>query len=413
MSLFSKLFGKRWNITRRVDGSWSYMLNGSDGFGGFGGDYLDLSLKNIALFTALDIRSTMFSRGRVFVKDKEGNEIEDDPFLKLIKNPNYAQSQQDLLYSHLWFKSLGNNLTRAIPNRVGSNVDVRDLDKVKAIENLIPSCIDYKDVNKVSSLVVSKSQIKQLEDRKINYKISGVDTDIRVGDIAFFYDVTNNMTDESYFKSPSRIDALIPALMNIQEAQSAKNVNLKHSKKWLVTNQSKDQYGKEDLKPEEKDEIEGRFMQKDIMATNAGVKAESLAVDMRKLLYDDGTAADAIKVFSAYGIPKDVLNWWMNGQSTYDNKDAAVAEWIQNSIQFEASDWGNTWSSFFRYEEEGKTIGMDYSHLPIMQVLEKKRIETLKERVDIAKVLYDMQVPTAKALEISGLEENIDIDGKS
>mgnify|MGYP000318388604 CR=1 FL=1 len=394
-------------VTRRTDGSWSYFLDDSDSFANHTGNYLKLSLSNIALFTALDLRSTMFSRGRVYLADEKGKEIDKDPILDLFKNPNFAQSQQDFLYSHLWNKSLGNNVSRVIPNRSGLNVNVREIAKVSSIENLIPSLIDYKEVNKVKEFIISETQKKALLDKKLKYTLSGSEHEIPLNQLAFFYDVTNNMTDESYFKSPSRVKALIPSLLNIQEAQSAKNVNLKHSKKWLLTNKGGDTYGKTDLKTEEKKEIEERFLHKDVMATNADVKAESLAPDLRKLMLDDAVASDAMKVFSAYGINKDVINWWMNGQSTHANKEFGIVDWIQNSIQFEADDWGNTWTSFFGYDEQGKKLKIDYNGLPIMQSLELKRIETLKERASIVQTLVKAGAKYEDALKISGLEENM------
>lgn len=405
MGFFGNLFNRKYKVIRLKDGSYSYE-EGLDSFGNFTSNYLKLSLENVALFTTLDMRSTMFSRGRVVLKDSSGKEIEKDPILDLFKNPNFSQSQQDFLYSHLWNKSLGNNITRVVPRATGTNVNVRDISKAASIENLIPSCIDYRDINKVGQFIISNTQKKAFQEQKIKYTISSKEHEIPISQLAFFYDVTNNMVNESYFKSPSRITALLPALLNIQETQSAKNVNLKHSKKWLVTNQGKDSYGKEDLKNDEKLEIEENFHNKDIIATNAMVKGESLNVDFRKLMYDDSIASDAMKVFSAYGINKDVLNWWMNGQTTYDNKQYGVVDWIQNSIQFEADDWGNTWSNFFGYNKEGKNLTMDYSHLPIMQLLEKKKIETIKERADIMESLIKSQVPYADALRISGLDEN-------
>lgn len=385
-------------------------MNSNDGFGAHSGNYLDLSLSNIALFTALDIRSSMFSRGRIGVKDiKSGKDIENDPFLKKIANPNFAQSQQDFLFSHLWFKSLGNNMTRVITTLKNST----DIEKVAALEHLIPSCVDYKKINKVGDFIISRSQKKKVLESEITYNVSGVKHTIPVEQLAFFYDVTNNMTDESYFKSPSRIAAMIPDLLNIQEGQSSKNVNLKHSKKWLITNNSKDDYGKETLKVDEKQEIEERFLNKDIMATNAMVKAESLAVSLQKLGIDDSIASDSMRVFSGFGLNKDIINWWANGQTTYDNKAFGLVDWIQNDIQFEGNDFSNTWSNFFKYEEQGKKIYIDYSDLPIMAILEEKRIETVERLSTIVKTLVDAGASYKEALTISGLEEKIKQHEKS
>ena len=238
MSWFSNLFnGKKIKVTRTKDGTWSYFQD-KDSFEHYSGHYLDLSYKNIALFTALDLRSTIFSTGKPILKNADGDIIDSHPLLDLFKNPNYAQSQQDYLYSHLWFKSLGNNIARVIPKRPKGKPN--DLSNAYGIENLIPSCIDYREVNKVQDFVFAPSQKEEVENQEIKYTIGAKDHLLRVGDLAFFYDVTNNMIPDSYLKSPSRITALLPDLLNIQEAQSAMNGNLKHSKKWLISNKFND-----------------------------------------------------------------------------------------------------------------------------------------------------------------------------
>ena len=403
MSWFSNLFnGKKIKVTRTKDGTWSYFQD-KDSFEHYSGHYLDLSYKNIALFTALDLRSTIFSTGKPILKNADGDVIESHPLLDLFKNPNYAQSQQDYLYSHLWFKSLGNNIARVIPKRPKGKSN--DLQNAHGIENLIPSCIDYREVNKVQDFVFAPSQKEEVENQEIKYTIGAKDHLLRVGDLAFFYDVTNNMIPDSYLKSPSRITALLPDLLNIQEAQSAMNVNLKHSKKWLISTKVNYNNGAMDMRPDEKKEVEDSFHYKDVIATNADVATESLIVDFRKLMYDDIIASASLRVFSAYRITKDVLNWWKDGQTTYDNRGHGVVEFIQGSMKFEADDWGSTWVNYFGLEEEGLKLSLDFSEHHVMNLLEVKRSEGMERKSRIVKTLTDAGVPYEEALELSGLKD--------
>lgn len=395
-----------YKATRRVDGSWSYFLDPTSQFGN-SSDHLNLSLTNIALFTAFDIRSTMFSRAKVVVVDSNDKEIEDDPFLQLIANPNFCESQSDHLKKHLWFKSLGTGITRAMPKRKGA--DIHQIENVDALEHLIPSLVDYQDFQKHGDFVRSRSQKKEINERQIKYKISGKDHLIDVKDLAFFYDVACNMTDEGFFKSPSRIDAVHNELKNIQEAQSSKNKNLVFSAKWLATNKGMEMNVKTALKPDEKQEIEQNLFNKSMNATNADVNVEALANDMRKLMLDGSLSADAMRVFSVFHINRNVLDWWEKGGSGLGDNgsmiEKGVAEWIQNSIQLEGDDYANTWTTFFGYQEQKKKIKLIYSDLPVMQVLEKERIQGVKTQADILKTLIDSQVPLKDALRISGLDE--------
>ena len=400
------LFKRGWKATRRNDGTWSYFIDPVTQFRSTG-DHLNLSLTNIALFTAFDMRTTMFSRARVFVEGKDGKEIEDDPFLKLLQNPNFCESQSDFLKKHLWFKSLGTAMTRVMPKR--KNANVHDIDNVDALEHLIPSLVDYQDFNKYGNFVRSRSQKKEIEEQEILYKISGKDHKIPVKDLAFFYDIACNMTDEGFFKSPSRVDSISHELRNIQEAQESKNKNLVFSAKWLAINKGVEMTVRTNLKDDEKQEIEQNLFHKSMNATNADVTVEALANDMRKLMLDNSIAADAMRVFGAYNINRNVLNWFQNGQSSLSESgskiEKSVAEWVQNSIQLEGDDFANTWTTFFGYHEQDKKIRFDYSHLPVMQVLEKERIEGIKKQADIFKILIDSGMVLDEAKRISGLDE--------
>ena len=139
------------------------------------------------------------------------------------------------------------------------------------------------------------------------------------------------------------------------------------------------------------------------MATSKNLDVHSLASDFRKLMLDDSCASSFQKIASAYGIPSDVVSWFLNGQSTYENKKVAIAEWIQNSIQFQADDTANTWTSQFNYQNEGKKIVIKYDHLPAMQVMEEQRMNATSKKIEIAKGLVELGVEAEQAREYVGL----------
>jgi hypothetical protein len=389
--------------TRNNNGAWSYFLNGTNSFGR-NIDYLKLSLENIALFTALDIKSTMMSRGRVSVIDlKTEKEIENDPFLLKIANPNPFQSQQDFIRQHEWFKSLGTNVVRTI--KIRDNGKASDIANVKYFNNLIPSCIDWKEVNKVDKMIVSDKDFQKLQEREIEYTVGDKTYKLKIADLEFFYDISNGMVNDSAFKSSSRIDSLIPALQNITQSQISKNINLQFSAKFIATNKGSEMQMQTNLEPDQKRDIENAISSDGIMATSADIEIKSLANDFRRLLYDDSVAADAMKVFSAYGINRDVVNWWMDGASTYNNRESGVLDWIQNSIQYGADDWGNTWTNAFGYQEQGKKIRMTFEHLPIMKKVEVNRIEFIQKKAEILKTLVESGASFESASNIVGFDE--------
>lgn len=380
------------------------MVGGNSTIGGES-DYLDLSLTNIALFTALDVKTSMLSRGRVSVIDiKSEKEIENDPFTKLISNPNPFQSQQDFIKQHFWFKGLGNNVVRTI--KIRDNGKAKDINNVKYLNNLVPTCINWKEINKINKMVMSDKDYTSLMDKEIEYMIGDNRYPIKVADLEFFYDVSNGMTNNSLFRSKSRIDSLLPSLENIKQAQISKNINIQFSSKFIATNKGQAAAGgySRPLETDQKNEIERAMSSNGIMATNADVDIKSLANNFNQLKYDDGINADAMKVFSAYGINPDVLNWYFN-KSTYDNKNQGLLDWLQNSIQVEADDWANTWTNAFGYQEQGKKIQMTFNHLPIMKAIEVERIEFIKKKSEILESLVRSGATFESAMKMLGITD--------
>lgn len=379
-------------VVRNSKGGWEYTTV-PDSFSEHA-DYLKEALTNVALFTVLDLRATLFSRARIEVQDLKGKPIENDPFLDRMAEPNYSQSQQGFLYQHEFFKGTGNNITRVISTRP------YDITKVHSLENLVPSEVDYANVNKTNKFIFAQSDIEEARKSKIRYSIGGSQIEIPVEELIFFYDISNGLTKESRYKSQSRIDALIPALANVAEAQKSKNINLKMSSKHIVSSGLTSGEGMRDgLQAGEKHEIEHNLFRKNIMASESNLNVSSLANDFRKLLFDDGTAADLLKIAGAYGISKDVLNWYMSGASTYENKNTALVDFIQNTIQAEGDDFANSMETYFGYRKQGKQIKLTYDHLPVMQIIREKETDAIKNRVEIAKGLIDLGMSPEKAME--------------
>jgi len=347
----------------------------------------------------------MVSRGRPIVTDLSGKEIDNDIFVQKMSNPNFFQSQQDYIYQHQWFKMLGNNVVRVIKNR--SNGSARDINNVKSFNNLVPSCINWKEVNKIDKMIISKGDYQDLLKKEIEYKVGDEDYDIPVSDLVFFYDIANGMVNNSVFKSPSRIAALEPALKNIQLAQRSMNINLQWAHKFIASNESSEMNVAQDLSPEERHRIEETIFQKNLIAANAKINIESLAPDFRKLQYDQGIAANCTRVATEYGVNRDVLNWYLEGSSTYDNRENGILQWVQNTIQQQADDWGNTWTNHFGYLEQGKKIALSFNHLPIMRLVEKMIREAKREQADIVKLLTDAGATLESAAEFAEIENLI------
>ena len=141
------------------------------------------------------------------------------------------------------------------------------------------------------------------------------------------------------------------------------------------------------------------------MATNSMLDVKSLANDLNKLMLDDNIASDASYILSALGINRDVLSYWMNGKTNYDNKNTALLDFVQSVIQAKGDDFGNTWTTRFGYQDQGKRIVVKYDHLPIMAEIERQRIASIRDKAEILKTLVDSGADFLTAAKLVNLDD--------
>ena len=99
---------------------------------------------------------------------------------------------------------------------------------------------------------------------------------------------------------------------------------------------------------------------------------------MKRLYLDEQYSADALTCLNAFDMSKDILNYFSNGTSTYENKEKAMSDYVQNSIQSDANNTMNSFASSFGLIDKEESLVASYSHLPVMQIVMKTKIETLQ-----------------------------------
>ena len=366
MGLFDFWKGNSVNVERDRNGTFTYSFLDQDGFVN-SDKYLDLSLNNPVLLAIIALRSKIYSQMKITHLNSAGKPIESSPIIKLFKQPNYFQSQEDFLFQQMWFLSAnGTNLTY--------KVDAGAI--TKAIYNLLPSEVDLNDTHKVKSFIYTKAELKAYGDRKIKYTLEGQSFDISIKDIIPTYDLANGLTKNSLMSSPSRLKGLSKTIQNIEENLLSKNVNLKMSQKYLMASQGDGNEAQ--IQDSDRNDIFSKIAKKSLLITNANIKAQHLVSDMKRLYLDEQFANDALTCLNAFDMSKDILNYFSNGSSTFENKEKAMLDYVQNSIQTDANNTMNSFSSSLGLMDKGEKLVASYNHLPVMQIVMKDKVATLK-----------------------------------
>ena len=258
------LFGRElFRVERNRAGQFSYaFFDGSNTFVD-NGKYLKLSLENIVLMTIVSLRSSLYSQMEIKHVNSEGVEVKNSDILKLLSSPNYFQSQEDWLYQQMWFLSVaGTNFIyqrKAFANELP-----------KAIYNLIPSDIDLNNAHKVNKFIVTQKDFKAFGERKIKYTLDDTVYDLALSELIPLYDLSNGLSNNSFFQSPSRVKGIVKVLNNIDENLKSKNVNLNMSSKYIGKNSGTG--NESQLQPDDRKSIERSIERNSLLLT---IKAAS------------------------------------------------------------------------------------------------------------------------------------------
>jgi hypothetical protein len=380
-----KLFGRTiFQVERNRAGEYSYQfLDGGNDFVN-SDKYLAMSLDNPVLMTICAIRSALYSQMEIKHVDKNGKVIENSPYIKLLQQPNYFQSQNDWLFQQMWFLSTAG--TNFILERKAFLNDVP-----KAIFNLIPSEIDLNKAHKLDKFIVTDKDKKAFGDRTIKYTLDSTQYDLKLSELIPLYDLSNGLTNNSFFTSESRVKGVSKVLQNIDENLRSKNKNLKMSQKYLVKNSSDGNEAQ--IQEDDRKDIYSKLEVNSTIITNRNIDARHLVSDMKKLYLDEQFADDANKVLLAFEMSKNVLNYFAK-DSTFENQNQGLISYIQNSIQTTAKNTMNSLSSQWGLFERGEKLIASYDHLACMQSVVVDKIKSFTEMQNAIKLGLENQTLT-------------------
>lgn len=361
MGYFQNLFGalfnnKNFNHFSRIDGKPDFNL---------GLTYeqkLNLILSNPAMLKVIALQCDMFSLGKIYLYRKDEEIVEDHEILKLLKNPNPFQSQQEFMWEFMFWLMLGESQvyssSRNIDRLIGNKLYL-----------FRPYRIEYpsryeQDQDKI--ILSSKSE-SNFFNRIAKYRYNdGTAFEFKLTDLMSVYDLAVRT---------SRVDALLKVIYNSEAALDSLNINVRYAGKFMVAGKTDpDDVTKLPLTETEKNDIETK------MNDHRPVHAVKSMVDIKRFVEQAG-AQKLPEIYlqmyfiigSMYNIPKDVLEAYNSG--TYENQEKARGSHISYSLQPKGDLLMEKLLNHFGMSDE-YTMYMDWEHLPFMQVFADQRART-------------------------------------
>lgn len=350
-------------------------LNGTANYNDYTSDIkkLELIFSNQALLKVFALQCDLFSIGKVYVY-KDGVELPDDEFLKMIKNPNPFQMQSQFLWDVMFWNMLGNTY-----NYCESKIVSED-NKLYVLENnKIKFPIEMESYR--DKIVLSKSDENKIKNFQIDYTYAdGSNTKLKWGNIIHMPDLSNGTGN--WFRGGSRIDALYKIISNAEASLDATNINVRYSGKFMVAGQADpENVAQLPMGETEKKDIESKMNgRKSVHAVKSMIDIKRFVENIGALKLNETYLDMYFLIGSMYNIPKDVLEAYNSG--TYENQEKARGAFVSYCLQPKGDLFFQGHSKFFGYSELKKDIIMDWEHLPFMQVFAKERAETEKVKSD-------------------------------
>jgi len=325
-------------------------------------------LTNPAALKVFTLNCDLFSLGRV---NKVGGDI--DFLYSQRKKPNFKQTWTQFLWEYMFWVQTGTAYLWHPDGKLSDN---------STIQWLNPTCIDWDSsvIDKLKGLVFSEGTYNEILKGTIKYNLGNGSTKIiPLNEITPFFDLSN-IVDGNFYQGASRLDALYKVISNSEQALDAKSINLEFTKKFMVSGKNSDDNIMNLVMPDgEKSSIEASMRSnKSVHAVKTPVNISRFVENIASLKLDDSYYNDFFMIGSMYGIPKDVLESAIRGNSTYDNQEKAIGRHVDYVMKPKGQMLTDELEEKFGYD----ALEMNWNHLSFNQVFELQRATVIKAKLD-------------------------------
>lgn len=404
---FGNLFSR---ALRGIKGAYKWgweVYTGGTSFNTYGEDRekVAMILKNPAVLKVFALQADLFSMGKVCVK-VDDEEVEDDPFLTLLKKPNLSpsSSESQFLWDFMFWRMMGTAYcyidSKVVDAQGGNSMYFLDPRKIEWPQSL------ERDKDK---LIFSQQQLNKIKKTLITYRYDDGSTfQFPLDKLLISFDLTNGVGNQ--YKGPSRIDALYKIISNSEYTLDAENVNIRYSGKFIVgsDNSIGTTMMRKPMGEEERDDLVNKIddTERTLYPIRAKANIERFVSDLAALQLPQEYLAQYFLIGNMYGIPRDVLEAY--NSATYENQEKARAAHVNYTLDPAGNTFMDGFEEYFGYTAQKRNIVISWAHLPFMQIFEKERLENKKIAVEVLNSLLTMGVPLDEANEYVGTEFTIE-----
>ena len=328
----------------------------------------------------IDDKATQFAKGIWRCKDLKTNELlEDDEFLKVLRNPNPLQGSSEFLKELYIDKDL---LGNAYPYFLTALQKAPTPENTKVIYNLKSRYTYPVGTGKIYKQYELDGIIKGYI-----FDLNGVENHFDTESVCHIKNPNVNFTNGQYLVGQSPLVPLTWPISNIKAAYEARNVYITRKGAFgILSNNQKGEMGVQPLRKKDEEALRkaiGKYgltkKQKQIIITSASLKWEQISISVKDLELYNEVKESSIALAHAYKYPS-LLMGYMEG-STFANLGIAYKQLYTDAILPDAKQVSDEINRTIKAAEFGKEYYLDYSHVEALQ--KDKKIEAQRHAISI------------------------------
>lgn len=330
------------------------------------------------LRSVIDKKAQLFSNGKMYVYryDRNGEKVKDEvhPLNKVLSAPNFMQSMKGFLYMSMTYKCIAGDSFIYPKYSVGTRAR-----NITSLWN-----IDYDDFDILLREYANVLEAENKSDyiKKYQFWINGKIIEfINPDDIIHFRDYGT-----SYKEGISKISTLREPIQNIYKALKSRGVLAsRQGGIGILSSDRKDGGMSAPLSPTEKETLEKKVNNKSITGnrgaihiTDVPLKWQSMVYPTKDLMLFEEIEDDFKTICDAFSVNRELFD----GQTNYSNKEHAERGMYQDTIIPEWNEFAGMLTKSLRLDQEQRFVGVDHSHIQVLQEDEREKEESNKVKSD-------------------------------
>ena len=306
-----------------------------------------------------------------------------EPIVKILRKPNYFQTQKELWRQTEIFRSVFGNEYFFFLTPIGLSKNY------KGLFTLPPQYVTIEYPTNSTPFFLNT---EMPEGVKYLYDWSGRQVPLNENSILHLNDNNIDQKPDTYLSGMSKLDSLRPNISNIRASYEARNVILTNRGAiGILSNNAKDAIGSTmPMSPKEKKTLQGELSKYGVLKsqykyilTNLSLKWTQITTDLDKLKVFEEVEEDFRMICNEYGTPYELF---AGTNITYENKEKAEKQFYQDTVIPTTQERIQAINDYIGADSRAWKVYGTFDHLPIFQEDINQRSEALDNLVSALNV---------------------------